>query len=338
MSEKEEIFQPKSAKGGHPLDRAGQHPAEKQPAEVAENLLTAIEAARKRVLARIARKRKKLLKFVGGLGEDFQDLTAKWSTSFVTATLAAGIFLTTAAPITAASLPKIEARELALTVTEKESLRYKILAYLQNLGRKRKVNPQVLASLVSQITGLAAKSAFDGNKIPAVFGEIATEKHLMIYPGQKLSDHLANAEDFDKYHSVGMSTKAGAWGYFAPNRNSSTEEQILSEKYYLVIQTFAAERWTVDWPTLKEWYKFRKLLVYNPENGKTVVGVLADAGPAQYTRRAFGGSPEVMEGLGLSETKTQGDVLVFFLDDPENLIPPGTISQDQLLVVEEQKL
>lgn len=305
----------------------------KQPETLAENLITAIEAARKKTLARIKRKRRKLVKFVEGLGEDFEVLTRKWSTSFVSATLAAGIFLTTAAPITAASLPKIEARELVLTVTEKESLRQKLLGYLQNLGRKRKINVSLLAALVSQITGLPVKSELSGNKIPSVFGEIATEKHLMLYPGEKLADHLQNLDDFAKYHWTGMSQTTGAWGYFANNRTSVTQEQILAEKYYLVIQTFAAERWTADWPTLKEWYKFRKLLVYNPDNGKTVVGVLADAGPAQYTGRTFGGSPEVMEALGLSETKAQGDVLVFFLDDPGNVIRIGPVGQEQLLAV-----
>lgn len=302
-----------------------------RPEEFAENIIAAIEAARAKVLKKIKRKRRKLVKFVEGVGEDFEDLVQKWSAAIIKVTLVTGIFLTTALPVTAASIPKFEITHTSITPTEKENLRQKILEYLANFGENRKVNAQMLSDLVSQITGLPTRAVLAGNKIPTVFGAIATEQHLMIYPGESLSEHLAGEDSFQKYSWTGMSTTAGAWGYFTDNKNTVTEEQRLQEKYYLVIQTFAAENWNQIWPHLKEWYKFRKLLVYNPENGKGVVGALADAGPAQYTGRAFGGSPEVMETLGLAKTSTQGDVLVFFVDDPNNTIPLGPVSQETIL-------
>jgi len=289
------------------------------------------KAARVKVLKKLKKKRRKLVKFVESVGEDFEDLVQKWSTSIIKVTLVTGIFLTTALPITAASIPKFEITVTNITPTEKENLRQKILEYLANFGRSRKVNAQLLSDLVSQITGLPTKAVLAGNKIPTVFGAIATEKHLMIYPGENLSQHLAGEDDFQKYSWTQMSTTPSAWGYFADSKNTVTEEQRLEEKYYLVIQTFEVENWNQNWPQLKDWYKFRKLLVYNPENGKGVVGVLADAGPAQYTRRAFGGSPEVMEALGLARTRTQGEVLVFFVDDPANTIPLGPVSQETIL-------
>lgn len=295
-----------------------------RPEEVAESLLSAIETARAKVLARIKRKRKKLVKIVESVGEDFEALVKKWSTSFVTVGLATGIFLTTAVPITAASIPEIRVEEVIPTFGEKEALRQRILDYLEKFGQKR-VNEQVLASLVSQITNLPVKVILDGYKIPAIFGEIATERHLKIYPGQALSDHLQGEENFSKFSWTGISFTPSAWGYFAQSKNEATDDLIQKEKYYLAIQTFAADNWNREWPELKEWYKFRKLLVFNPENGKAVIGVIADAGPAKFTGRKFGGSPELMVELEIVST---GNVLVFFLDDPTDLIPLGPVNYE----------
>lgn len=298
------------------------------PEEIAQKLFEAIETARAKLLVKLKRKRKKLVKFVESIEENFEDLARIWSKSFIAASVAAGIFLTSALPITAASVPQIasQIQRAPPTVEEKEILKRQILEYLEKFATNKKINSQLLASLVSQITSIQVKTTIDDNKLPDVFGEIATEKHLQIYPGETLQDHLKNGEDFAKFSWTGISTTPAAWGYFAKNKNLTTDELVEKEKYYLAIQTFAVPDWSKEWPELKEWYKFRKLLVYNPENGKAVVGVLADAGPATFTGRAFGGSPEVMDNLGLAAT-TMGDVLVFFLDDRQNLIPLGPVNQ-----------
>ncbi len=295
-----------------------------QPSEIAENLINAIEQAKTALFAKLKRKRKKLVKFVEGVGEEFEVLVQKWSTAFVTATAALSIFLTTAFPVTYASVPTVVAEVTTPTFAEKEIFRQKILDYSKKVT-DRKLNPQVLAGLISQITGLPAEVTLDGNQIPAVAGEVATEKHLKIYPGETLAEHLKNPNDFTKFSWTGISYSPSAWGYFAESQDFVTDEQILQEKYYLAIQTFNLKDWAKNWPQLKEWYKFRKLLVYNPENGKAVVGVVADAGPARFTGRNFGGSPELMDELGLS-SKTLGNVLVFFLNDPDNSIPLGPVA------------
>lgn len=294
-----------------------------KPEEISQSLLTAIEQAKRRLLRKIARKRKKLVKFVENLGEDFEVLIQRWAKVFLAAGTVTTIFLTSALPITAASIPHVRV-ENPQTLQGRQVLRQNLISYLEKFGQKRKVNPSILASLVSQITGLAVKSSLDGQRLPTISGEIATEKHLQIYPNQSLSNHLPNPESFAKFSWTGISHSPSAWGYFADNKNLTTNDLVEKEKYYLAIQTFAVESWANQWPILKEWYKFRKLLVYNPENGKAVVGVVADAGPATYTRRAFGGSPELMDELGLSST-TLGNVLVFFLDDPDNSVPLGRV-------------
>ena len=296
--------------------------------EIVESLLARIEKAKTKILAKIANKRKKLVKSLAEAGLDFEVFTKKWSTTFVTVTAALSIFLTTALPITAASIPEVLTEISTPSTDVKENLRQRILDYVQK-ARFRKLNAQVLSDLVGKITGLPAKVTLDGNKIPAVGGVIATEKHLKIYPAETLAKHLKNSQDFEKFSWTGISNSPSAWGYFAKDEDFVTDNLVEKEKYYLAIQTFAAKDWTKNWPELKEWYKFRKLLVYNPENGKAVVGVVADAGPAQYTGRNFGGSPELMDELELSSSTT-GNVLVFFLDDPGNSIPLGPVQNESL--------
>jgi len=66
------------------------------------------------------------------------------------------------------------------------------------------------------------------------------------------------------------------------------------------------------------------VLIVNTENGKAVVAAIADSGPAAWTGKQFGGSPEVMHYLGGAKYK-KGAVIVFFVDDPENKVPLGPV-------------
>ena len=77
-----------------------------------------------------------------------------------------------------------------------------------------------------------------------------------------------------------MAPATGAWGYFAQNRNELNDELSQMEKYYVAVQTLYLPGWNKEQPALKEWYKYRKVLVINPNSGRSVVAVIADAGPA----------------------------------------------------------
>ena len=76
----------------------------------------------------------------------------------------------------------------------------------------------------------------------------------------------------------------------------------------------------------KGFFKFRKMLVVNPENGKAMVVVVGDAGPAEWTGKHLGGSPEVMSYLERQDGGARGPVLYYFLDDPQDTIPLGPVS------------
>lgn len=67
----------------------------------------------------------------------------------------------------------------------------------------------------------------------------------------------------------------------------------------------------------------------NVENGNAAVAVVGDAGPASWTGKHFGGSPEVMNALGGPKYK-KGRVLLYFVDDPKNKIPLGPVDYNKI--------
>jgi hypothetical protein len=108
-----------------------------------------------------------------------------------------------------------------------------------------------------------------------------------------------------------------------------TPEAIIREKYYFTVQTMYLPTWNTDHDSLKPWYKFRKMVMVNPAEEIAVVGVVGDAGPAMWVQKQFGGSPEVIREGKVWSPKSQGHVLLYFVDDPENKIPLGPIDLSQ---------
>ena len=68
------------------------------------------------------------------------------------------------------------------------------------------------------------------------------------------------------------------------------------------------------------------MLVVNPLTGQAVVSDIADAGPAVWTGKHLGGSPEVMHFLGFADGPRKGAVLYFFINDLDDKIPLGPIN------------
>ena len=157
------------------------------------------------------------------------------------------------------------------------------------------------------------------------YGIIGAEQHLRRYPGDTMSLHFDNPQDAEKYYSSGMAPGRGAWGYFTNSAGELTPHDVMREKYYIAVQTFLAPGWSNNIRGHYEFYKFRKMLVVNPDNGKAVVVVIGDAGPAQWTGKHLGGSPEVMKYLERVDGSGRGPVLYFFIDDPEDKVALGPI-------------
>ena len=178
-----------------------------------------------------------------------------------------------------------------------------------------KIEAAILAA-----TGLSAKAVLDGQTLNHQVGYIGYEQHLRRFPGDTLLEH-------DDEQIAGVAPGLGAWGYFARSKSEFTTQDYLREKWYSVAQTLYLPNWNTDFVHLRDWYKYRKILVVNPANGTAVVTVLGDAGPAKWTGKQFGGSPETMKALNLHKGPRKGLVLFLFLDDPENHIPLGPVTQ-----------
>lgn len=195
----------------------------------------------------------------------------------------------------------------------------KLLASLREIlpekaGALNRSQEKNLEQKILQTTGISTKATLEGEHLNSTYGYIGLEQHLMRYPG-----------DFVSYMAPGK----GAWGYFARSKSELTNIDIEREKWYVVVQTLYLPDWEKRLSYLRDWYKYRKVLVVNTVNGNAVVADIADSGPAAWTGKQFGGSPEVMNTLGGSKY-TKGAVLMFFVDDPENKIPLGPVNYNNL--------
>lgn len=176
-----------------------------------------------------------------------------------------------------------------------------------------------IEKLLTDNTGIPVKAVLDGQSLNHHVGYIGFEQHLYRYPGDTLAEH-------DEIQEAGIAPGLGAFGYFVKDQRDYSTKTYLQEKYYCVVQTLYLENWNRDFKYLKDFYALRKMLVVNPVNGQAVVCVIGDAGPAEWTGKQFGGSPETMQALDLNKGPRKGLILMLFIDDPENKIPLGPIN------------
>ncbi len=182
-----------------------------------------------------------------------------------------------------------------------------------------------IIGLLSNEFGIKVLAEQSGIRLNRNYGLIGGEQHLYRYPGDTLEQHADSASDWAKYGSSGIAPGLGAWGYFVSSKTSFTEKDKLRERYYLAIPTFLSPGFSENVARFRDFFRFRKMFVINPQTGQAVVAVIGDAGPAEWTGKHLGGSPEVMDMLGLANGPRKGDVLYFFIDDPDDKIPLGPV-------------
>lgn len=175
-----------------------------------------------------------------------------------------------------------------------------------------------VSHVLYQLFGINAFPQLGSTRLNDVYGLIGAEQHLPRFPGDTIAQH-------DEYQKSGITPGLGGWGYFAPSKNQMTEKLVQEEKYYVAVQTLYLPDWQKRLKFLVQWYKHRKMVVVNPANGKAIIAVVADAGPAKWTGKHFGGSPEVMAYLELNVHMQKGPVILYFVDDPDNKVPLGPI-------------
>lgn len=198
----------------------------------------------------------------------------------------------------------------------------KLLQSLTSIfGKAKKIfereEEKKLEAAVYAATGLSTRANLEGERLNTIYGLIGAEQHLRRYPADTLGNHRP-------YLAEGIAPGLGAWGYLASSRQKLTRALEEIERWYAVVQTLYLPEWGRRQPYLRDWYKYRKVLIINTLNGNAVVASILDSGPAAWTGKHFGGSPEVMEYLGGKRYK-KGPVVVLFLDDPNNEVPLGPV-------------
>lgn len=194
----------------------------------------------------------------------------------------------------------------------------------QKVGPLDRSTEKTLEQVFSQYIGVNTKANLEGEHLNTTYGFIGAEQHLMRYPGDTMATHPKLAEKDE-----GMAPGRGAWGYFTRSKSDMTKVDVEREKWYAVVQTLYLPDWNSRQPFLRDWYKYRKVLIVNTLNGNAVVADIADSGPAAFTGKQFGGSPEVMNYLGGSRYK-KGPVVIFFVDDPQNQVPLGPVEYNNV--------
>lgn len=175
-----------------------------------------------------------------------------------------------------------------------------------------------VSDILEKYYKIHAAAQLDGNRLNDSYGYIGAEQHLPRYPGDSVDQH-------DAYVASGITPGRGAWGYFASSKDGFTQNLMNKEKYYVAVQTLYLPDWNTRTKELRDWYQYRKVILVNPVNGKTIIADIADSGPANWTGKQFGGSPEVMAYLGLNVGPQKGAVLLFFVNDPDNRVSLGPL-------------
>ncbi len=196
---------------------------------------------------------------------------------------------------------------------------------LETKGHLDREQEQEMETVLSDILGFSVKAELEGHRLNHSFGIMGREQHLYRYPNDSLYQH-------DAFIEAGIAPNRGAFGYFV-QKDISVEQAILNEKYYFAVQTLYLPDWSSNYRSLKKWYRFRKMIMINPIERVAVVGVVGDAGPAKWTGKQFGGSPEVIAYGKVWSKKTKGHIILLFVDDKENKIPLGVYDLDKLINV-----
>jgi len=184
----------------------------------------------------------------------------------------------------------------------------------QKIGPLDRTQEKTLEQVFRETIGVDSKANLEGEHLNTTYGYIGAEQHLARYPGDNMAIH-PKIPQLDE----GMAPGLGAWGYVPA----------ADEKWYAVVQTLYLPDWAKRQPYLSNWYRYRKVLIVNTINGNAVIADIADSGPAAWTGKQFGGSPEVMNYLGGPRYK-KGPVVVFFVDDPKNQVPLGPVEYNKV--------
>lgn len=154
----------------------------------------------------------------------------------------------------------------------------------------------------------------EGYDIPATSGKVGREQHLYLTSG---AEDAATHYAMSGTPAAAQNGMAGGYGSFGSSASPASTDQ---ERYYINMRWNYAE-WYEDAGTLdsfgrpmtrtrnlnttaKNWHRHKKVIVTNPSNSRQMVVSVEESGPAFWTGRVSGLSPEAMSELGASTDDT----------------------------------
>jgi hypothetical protein len=319
-------------------------PAQLKPSVDPEELRRKLKVKHLQVKSEFENKHKEASDFLKGKNVDLGKIRQHSAKLITAGALAGGLALSSPSGSTLALLPppnEILARHglsdstpipaVSKAIRMRDSIREILPDNIRPLTQQEE---KYLERVIEELTGVPAKATLEGEHLNTTYGKIGAEQHLRRYPGDVNENHLPEPDDYggDRPQEIlkeGMAPGLGAWGYFANSKAELTPELEETERWYAVVQTLYLPDWNTRQPYLKDWYKYRKVMIVNTDNGKAVVASIADSGPAAFTGKHFGGSPEVMDYLG-GERYKKGPVILFFVDDRNNEVPLGPVEYSEV--------
>lgn len=291
-------------------------------------LQKSLEAKKTAVLNLIKEKHQDSLDFLQKNGLDLEELKENQINRLAAAT-ATGVLLLSPGSMAAKELPNSQTnvsagpdKDAALFTgaVDPGPMRGEFLKTKIGSGDEKEIEKFVQATF-----GIRGVYEQNGYRLNRNVGLIGAEQHLYRWPGDSLEQHLKTEDDRAMFGPSGIAPNRGAYGYFGAVGDPGV---ILRERYYFAIQTFLSPTWVQDTKGTYNFFRFKKLLAINTQTGQAVVGVVGDAGPAQWTGKSYGGSPEVMHYLGLGKGPRKGEILLLLVDDAENKVPLGPVTID----------
>jgi len=244
----------------------------------------------------------------------------------VTSLVSMMLFVSAGSPLghtSSASAQEKQFRDLDTHVFFQSDLSHVLPQQVQELTPQQET---AIGALLSRNFHMKVSAELQGIRLNRSYGYIGAEQHLARFNGDTMDSHFDTTRDADQYYNSGMAPGLGAWGYFASSEDQMTKQDVLREKYYIAVQTFLAPGYADNVAKYSNFFKYRKMLVVNPNNAKAIVVVIGDSGPSEWTGKQLGGSPEVMHYLERVDGSQKGAVLYYFIDDPTNTVPLGPIS------------
>lgn len=210
---------------------------------------------------------------------------------------------------------------LALQISLEEH--QEIMAKLTSLshlpaGHLEKTEELYLEQQLTDLLGFTVTAELADHRLNHSVGIMVAQSHLRRSPTDVLEAH-------GKYTEAGLARDRGGFGWFTENGELTTQG-IEREKYCFAVQLHYLNIWHQQAEELRNWYKYRKMVVVNPSEEMAVVGVIGNIGPDSWIQEQFAASPEIIREGNIWSQKTLGHVFLFFVDDPDDTIPLGPVS------------